>query len=244
MAHTEPRPQRARVATVVVVTFVMAAAVTAQLKASIVPNSNPVAREQALVSSAQALESDNQALRTQLSNLNRQVRVLNERLASRSAQARAEADALKGQKDRSGLTSVFGPGISVQLANGNDPHVSGDTKRDFEVKYVDIQDVVSLLWASGAEAVSVNRQRVAPGSSFYVAGSDLLLNGVHLTSPYVVDAIGDGSHFNGTLENNDNLQDLKNRRDLYQLKLSWQTERTLHLPAYEGPVVGRYAIAG
>ena len=244
MAQAEHRPQRARVATIVVVTFLMAAAVTAQLKASIVPTSNPVAREQALVNSAQALDADNQALRGQLSALNRQVRDLNAQLGGRTAQARAAADALKAQKDGSGLTSVSGPGITVQLGNGNDPHVQGDTKRDWEVKYVDIQDVVSLLWAAGAEAVSVNRQRVVPGSSFYVAGADLLLNGVHLTAPYQVDAIGDGSRFDGTLRGNDTLSDLKNRRDLYQLKLTWQTQRSLNLPAYDGPVVVRYASAG
>ena len=244
MALAEPRPERARVATIVVVTFVMAAAVTAQLKASIIPTSNPVAREQALVRSAQALDGDNQALRGQLGALNKQVRDLNAQLGSRSSQARAAADALKAQKDRSGLTPVSGPGIVVQLGNGNDPHVQGDTKRDWEVKYVDIQDVVSLMWAAGAEAVSVNHQRVVPSSSFYVAGADLLLNGVHLTAPYEVDAIGDGSRFNGTLGNGDTLPDLKNRRDLYQLKLSWQTQRNLQLPAYDGPVVVRYAGAG
>ena len=244
MALAKPRPERARVATIVVVTFLMAAAVTAQLKASIVPNSNPVAREQALVRSAQALDADNQALRGQLTALNKQVRELNAELGSRSSQAGAAADALRAQKDRTGLSAVTGPGIVVQLGNGNDPHVQADTKRDWEVKYVDIQDVVSLLWAAGAEAVSVNRQRVVPSSSFYVAGADLLLNGVHLTGPYEVDAIGDGSRFNGTLGGNETLQDLKNRRDLYQLKLTWQTQRSLQLPAYDGPVVVRYASAG
>ena len=244
MALAEHRPERARVATIVVVTFIMAAAVTAQLKASTVPTSNPVAREQALVRSAQAFDADNQALRGQLGALNRQVRDLNAELGSRSSQARAAAEALRAQKDRTGLTAVAGPGITVQLGNGNDPHVASDNKRDWEVKYVDIQDVVSLLWTAGAEAVAVNHQRVVPSSSFYVAGTDLLLNGVHLTAPYEVNAIGDGSHFNGTLGSSDTLADLKNRRDLYQLKLTWQTQRSLQLPAYDGPVVVRYANAG
>jgi len=244
MSLAEPRPARARVATIVVVTFLMAAAVTAQLKASITPTSNQVAREQALVRSAQALDTDNQALRTELAGLNQQVRDLNNRLAKRSTQAGSAAAALRDQKNLSGLTAVSGPGIAVQLNNGNDPHVAGDTKRDYEVKYVDIQDVVNLLWSGGAEAVSVNRQRVVPGSSFYVAGEDLLLNGVHLTAPYEVDGIGDGSRFNSTLSDGNNLPDLKNRSELYQLKLTWQTQRNLQLPAFDGALVVRYAVAG
>ena len=226
------------------VTFLMAAAVTAQVKASVIPTSNQVAREQALVRSAQALERDNSGLRTQLAALNLQVGDLNRRLAGKSTQAAAAQEALKGEKNRSGLTSVSGPGIAVQLADGNDPKVQGDTRRDWAVKYIDIQDVVNLLWSAGAEAVSVNHQRVVPNSSFYVAGSDLLLNGVHLTAPYAVDGIGDGSRFNSTFSSTDSLPDLKSRSELYQLKLTWQTQRALQLPAYDGALVARYAVAG
>jgi uncharacterized protein YlxW (UPF0749 family) len=244
MALAEPRPARARVATIVAVTFLMALAVTAQVKASVIPSSNQVAREQALVASAQALERDNEGLRAQLAALNQQVKDFNSQLARKSSQAAAAQDALKGEKDRTGLTPVSGPGIAVQLADGNDPKVEGDTKRDWAVKYVDIQDVVNLLWSAGAEAVSVNQQRVVPSSSFFVAGSDLLLNGVHLTAPYEVDGIGDGSRFNSVLSSQDNLSDLKSRSELYQLKLTWATQRSLRLPAYDGALVSRYAVAG
>jgi uncharacterized protein YlxW (UPF0749 family) len=244
MASADPRPARARLATLVVVTFLMAAAVTAQLKASVIPGSNQVARDEALVRSAQALESDNQGLRSQLATLNQLVKDLSSQLARRSDQAQAAENALKEQKNRTGLTAVSGPGIAVQLANGNDPHALGDTKRDWAVKYVDIQDVVNLLWSAGAEAVSVNHQRVVPNSSFYVAGSDLLLNGVHLTAPYEVDGIGDGSRFNSTLSDGTNLRDLKSRSELYQLKLTWQTQRNLQLLAYDGALVVRYAVSG
>ena len=97
------------------------------------------------------------------------------------------------------------PGISVDLANGNDPHIVGDNKRDFQVKYTDIQDVVNLLWSSGAESVSVNNQRVVASSSFFVAGTDVLLNGTHLTPPYHIEAIGDGNAFNQALSDSGNL---------------------------------------
>jgi uncharacterized protein YlxW (UPF0749 family) len=243
MAVAEPRQARVRVATIVAVTFLMSAAVTAQVKASVIPGSNQVAREQALVNSAQTLERDNEALRSQLAGLNKQVRDYNDQLARRSSQAGAAQEALKAEKDHAGLTAVSGPGIAVMLADGNDPKVQGDTKRDWAVKYVDIQDVVNVLWSAGAEAISVNRQRVVPNSSFFVAGSDLLLNGVHLTAPYEVDGIGDGSRFNSTLSSGDNLADLKSRSELYQLKLTWQTQRNLRLPAYDGALVSRYAIA-
>ena len=104
--------------------------------------------------------------------------------------------------------------------------------------------LVSNCWSANAEAVSVNGQRVVATSSFYVAGSDLLLNGVHLTAPYRIEAIGDGGHANDVLSNSSNLAELKSRSDLYQLKLKWQIERSLTLPAYDGAFTVRSAVAG
>jgi uncharacterized protein YlxW (UPF0749 family) len=238
------RVGRTRGLTIVVVTFLLAAAVTAQLKASLVPASNRVARDQQLVNSARALEEDNSNLRGQLQAIEDAIKRDNERLAQTSQQAQEAQLAARDLKEKAGLTKVSGPGISVDLANGNDPHVTGDNRRDWLVKYLDIQDVVNLLWSANAEAVSVNGQRVVSTSSFYVAGTDVLLNGVHLTSPYHLEAIGNGNHFNDVLSGSSNLSELKNRSDIYQLKFRWQTERDLRLPAFDGAFIVRYAVAG
>jgi uncharacterized protein YlxW (UPF0749 family) len=238
------RQNRARGITILLVTFVLAAAVTAQLKSSLIPTSNTVARDQQLVDSAQQLDRDNQGLRNQIRALEDQIKGLNDRLAGTSGQAQQIRQLTQDEKDRAGLTPVHGPGISVDLANGNDPHIASDNKRDWQVKYLDIQDVVNLLWSSGAESVSVNNQRVIASSSFYVAGSDVLLNGAHLAAPFTIQAIGDGDGFNKALSDNGKLAELKNRRELYQLKLTWQTQRDIGLPAYDGAVTTKYASAG
>jgi uncharacterized protein YlxW (UPF0749 family) len=235
---------RTRGVTIVVVTFLLSTAVTAQIKASLVPASNRVARDQQLVRSAQALEQDNANLRRQLQVIQDQVKRDNERLAQTSQQALAAQLAARDLKERAGMTRVNGPGVSVDLANGNDPHVASDNRRDWLVKYLDLQDVVSLLWSANAEAVSVNDQRVVATTSFFTAGTDVLLNGVHLASPYHVEAIGDGGHFNDVFSSPDNLAELKSRKDIYQLKLHWQSERSLTLPAYDGAFILRYAVAG
>ena len=78
---------RTRGLTIVIVTFLLAAAVTAQLKASLVPASNRVARDQQLVNSARALEQDNNNLRGQLHALQEQIQRDNQRLAQTSQQA-------------------------------------------------------------------------------------------------------------------------------------------------------------
>lgn len=236
--------RRVRGLTIVFVTLLLAAAVTAQVKAALVPGSNRVARDQQLVTSARALEADNVSLRAQLLSIEDQIKRDNDRLAQTSQAAMQAQLAARDQKERAGMTRVSGPGISVELGNGYDPHVPGDNRRDWLVKYLDIQDVVNQLWSANAEAVSVNGQRVVTTSSFYVAGTDVLLNGVHLTAPYRIEAIGDAGHLNEVLSNSSNLAELKSRSDIYQLKLKWQSERALTLPAYDGAFTVRSALAG
>jgi uncharacterized protein YlxW (UPF0749 family) len=235
---------RLRLVTVVAVTFLLATAVTAQVKAELTVPSNRVARDEILVKNAQGLEEDNAGVRAQIKALSAQIASANAKLAQTSTEAQRTQKDYKAQRDFADLTAAAGPGIVVDLASGRDPKTGNSARSTWQVGYLDIQDVVNLLWAAGAEAVAVNRQRIVPTSSFYVAGTDVLLNGVHLASPYRVEAIGDGAHFNDALAREANLSELKSRSQLYQLKFSWRSERTLALPAFDGAFVVRYAVAG
>src|ERR1700736_4230532 len=94
---------RARGITILAVTFVWAAAVTAQLKSSLVPASDRVARDQQLVDSAQQLERDNQGLRDQITSLEDQIKTVNDRLAGTSTQAQQIKQRSVDEKDRAGL---------------------------------------------------------------------------------------------------------------------------------------------
>ena len=87
-------------------------------------------------------------------------------------------------------------------------------------------------------------QRIVATSGFYAAGSDILLNGVQLTSPYHLESIGDASRMGDALGKDNDLTELKDRSNLYQLGLKWTAQRRLRLPAYEGAFVVRFAIAG
>ena len=50
--------------------------------------------------------------------------------------------------------------------------------------------VVNALWAAGAEAISVNGQRIGPDTFVRTAGSAILVNVTPVSSPYEVAAIG------------------------------------------------------
>jgi uncharacterized protein YlxW (UPF0749 family) len=96
-------------------------------------------------------------LRGQIKGVSDEIKAANGRLSQTSTQAQRTQQAYSGQRDVAGLTAAKGPGIVVDLANGKDPHNPNDTRQSWQVRYLDIQDVVNVLWAAGAEAVSVNR---------------------------------------------------------------------------------------
>ena len=98
-----------------------------------------------------------------------------------------------------GFTKVSGQGITMTLANplaaGGDSAnhaLSGDSSGG-TIKVVtdsDLQLLVSLMWQSGAEAISVNDQRIGVQTSIRTAGG-IILVGVHqIASPYTIEAIG------------------------------------------------------
>ncbi len=88
----------------------------------------------------------------------------------------------------SGASAVTGPGLTVELADAQDVLSDDPLNR---VQDIDLQIVVNGLWAAGAEAVSVNGQRLTSLSTIRHVQQAILVDLVPLSSPYTVSAIGD-----------------------------------------------------
>jgi len=96
------------------------------------------------------------------------------------------------------LVPVRGPGITVELgdavAGQLDPatgdRITGTPEDSGRLQDRDLQSVVNALWAAGAEAVSINRERLAPTTAIRAAGEAILVDLFPLTSPYIIEAIG------------------------------------------------------
>jgi len=75
-----------------------------------------------------------------------------------------------------GLTQVTGPGVQFSISA--------------PLKAEDVVDLVNELRNAGAEAITVNGQRVIVSSSFTNSADGVILNGVTMKPPYVFAAIG------------------------------------------------------
>jgi uncharacterized protein YlxW (UPF0749 family) len=97
-----------------------------------------------------------------------------------------------------GEVSVAGPGLvltvddapGVRSDSGVDPRNSGGFPEG-RVTALDLQVLTNGLWQSGAEAISINGQRLTSRSAIRFAGEAILVDFRPLTPPYVVSVIGD-----------------------------------------------------
>ncbi len=88
-----------------------------------------------------------------------------------------------------GAQAVEGSGVEVTLDNAKDSS-NPDTASLGVIYDRDIQAVVDALFASGAEAIAVNGERLTSRTAIREAGDAILVDYRPLAPPYHVDAIG------------------------------------------------------
>lgn len=165
-----------------------------------------------------------------------------QRQALRPSGGNAQADLVEVL---SGATAVHGPGVKLVVndakeagpgGNGNPRETAGfsDTGR---VRDRDMQRVVNGLWQSGAEAVSINGQRLTALSAIRAAGEAILVDNRPLVPPYTVLAVGDASRLSTRFQNSPDGLYLHALQDNYGIRTSISVESDVRLPAAPSVIV-------
>jgi uncharacterized protein YlxW (UPF0749 family) len=99
---------------------------------------------------------------------------------------------LRDLEAATGLARVRGDGVRVTLADGETPidPLTGRRNDDGRITDGDLQKAANGLWAGGAEAISINGQRLTATSTIRQAGEAILVDFQPVTGPYEVVAIG------------------------------------------------------
>jgi uncharacterized protein YlxW (UPF0749 family) len=227
------RQQVTSIAVVAAVAMATGFLVAGQVKAQLLTPSNQVARYQALVRSVQDLEATNADSRRRIADLRAQI----DGLESQAAQGSAATQGLRNQvadlRAHAGLTSLRGPGVEVDLANGVPaPDQGGGT--GYLVNFQDVQDVVNLLFAQGAEGVAVSGRRITPLTAFSGSEGEVVLDqGPPLSSPITVTAVGNRNRMEGALGDASSLPDFRAREVQFQLRITFKGSPDVTLPAYD-----------
>ena len=143
----------------------------------------------------------------------------------------------------SGRVAVSGPGLTVQLtdAPADALRQAGVRPDDLLVHQQDLQVVINALWAGGAEAMSLQGQRVISTTAFRCVGNVLSLHGRLYSPPYVIRAIGDAKTLRASLYASPQIQVYLQYVDAVGLGWSVNSSTALTLPAYEGTTELQYA---
>jgi uncharacterized protein YlxW (UPF0749 family) len=145
-----------------------------------------------------------------------------------------------------GLTPERGPGVTITLDDAPDEVIAAvaddlEAVRELTVHQQDIQAVVNALWAGGAEAMTIQDQRVVSTTGIKCVGNVVILHGVPYSPPYRISAIGPTEQMLDSVDTSPYIQ--LYLKVVEESGLGWDVdvERSLRMPGYSGSVALEYA---
>lgn len=192
-------------------------------------------RNQELVQQLQQAESERDSLMTELEKLRTQLRAL----ASNQQEYSELAEQLELAQVQAGLIPVSGPGIIITMNDSSKPLAPGENPNAGLIHDEDVLKVINELAAAGAEAISINEQRLVAGSEIRCTGPTITINGVRTAPPIRIKAVG----------NADELETVMNMRNgpvenlrPWGIQVLVQKEQSLTVPAFKGSLTLQYGV--
>lgn len=136
-----------------------------------------------------------------------------------------------------GLTEVTGPGVIVTLGDSKKDANSVLNASDLLVHDADVLSVINELKNAGAEAISINNQRLVPTSSIVCGGNIIEINGEKVGAPFEIKAIGLPEQLAALSRPGGYLEILKNAT----VEVSLKKSNNITIPKYTGGISYQYA---
>lgn len=134
------------------------------------------------------------------------------------------------------LPAIEGPGLSITLNDSplwqsvvNGSGTSANIN-DYVIHQQDIEAVVNALWKGGAEAMTIQGQRVLFNSAVICVGNVLMLQGHQYSPPYKISAIGSIDSMTEALDSSPAIRTYKEYVSSFGLGWNVVKERKLRFP--------------
>ena len=134
-----------------------------------------------------------------------------------------------------GMSDVRGEGVVITLKDSTDTEMSVEAGL---VHDTDLTAVVTELKAAGAEAISINGQRVIATTAIRCVGPTIQVNSVKVASPFYIKAIGNSKYLESALNIKNGVVDsLKS----YGIEVDIETNNSITIDKYDLALKFRYA---
>jgi len=198
-------------------------------------------RNEQLIDLVEKLEAQRNDLIQEITTLREQIRQYEESSAREKTVLEGMLKELKRVKLWAGLLPVKGPGVIITLDDSKRKIKVGENPENYIIHDYDLREIVNELWTSGAEAIAINEQRIVVTSEIRCVGTTILVNGVRLSPPYVVKAIGNPDSLMNALNMPGGIiSALSYISKEYGIILKVEKSDMLELPPYEGSISLRY----
>lgn len=198
-------------------------------------------RKKVLIATIKDLEQERNGLKSELERLRNKISEYEKEAAADEGVLSTFTQKLSSLELAAGLVPVQGPGIAVTL--GDSPNVPpSKNPNDYIIHDTDIRSVVNALWSGGAEAISINNQRIVSSTSIRCAGNTVLVNSTRLATPYEIKAIGNKKQIlEATEDDNEVKRLLGSYAETYNLIVNIEELDKITIPAYKGSLIVEYA---
>lgn len=136
------------------------------------------------------------------------------------------------------LLPLEGEGVIVKLDDSTRAAKSGENPNLYLIHDDDILRVINELRAAGAEAVSINGQRLTGISEIRCAGPTLSVNNVRSAAPYEIRAIGDKKSLENSIKMRGGVADTLK---VWGIQLEVAPADNIYIPPYKGTFKRTYS---
>ena len=132
---------------------------------------------------------------------------------------------------KAGLTALEGSGVIVRMDDSKSDLRKGENPNLYVIHDEDILRIVNELRAAGAEAISINGQRLIATSEIRCAGPTLSVNNVRSAPPFEIIAIGDKNSLESSIKMRGGVEDALK---VWGIQIEVQGVENVYIPPYSG----------
>ena len=135
------------------------------------------------------------------------------------------------RKMQAGYQKLQGKGVIIELMDSEEEAGDGENPNNLLIHDQDILILLNDLKVAGAEALSINGQRIVARSEIKCSGATITINGTTYGQPFIIKAIGDPKQLEAAVLSPDSYGDIL--QQLYHIRLKTEIKDFVEIGAFE-----------